>query len=160
MLTAYLDCRDVLNNIYMAACTQTVSQEELGATITAIGAQDKGDVTWLSSITTDYNLLQEHETFLSNNTGCIEINVVDIAQAQDRDRNINRVKSIIKSRETLTMNVRRLETAEVRRLLFDLPKLRIDAKSNILYHRSQVVLPRERRRRVQRTASGHGPSGF
>ena len=134
---------------YMAACTQTVSQEELGATITVIGAQDKGDVTWISSITTDYNLLQEHETFLLNNTtGCNEINVVDIAQAQDRDRNINRVKSIIKSRETLTMNEKRLETAEVRRLLFDLPKLRIDAKSNILYHRSQVVLPRELRRRV------------
>jgi hypothetical protein len=42
-----------------------------------------------------------------------------------------------------TLKERKFETAEVKWFLFELPKLRIDSKSNILYHRSQVVLPQE-----------------
>jgi hypothetical protein len=115
----------------------------VGATITSICSQGNGDVTWLSSFTTDQSLLYEDETFLLHNPSCGQINVVDIAQAQDRDRNIKRVKYIIKSEQTPTLKERKLETAEVKRFLFELPKLRIDSKSNILYHRSQVVLPQE-----------------
>ena len=87
-------------------------------------------VTWLSSFTTDQSLLYEDETFLLHNPSCGQINVVDIAQAQDRDRNTKRVKDI-KSQQTPTLKERKLETAEVKRFLFELPKLRIDSKSNI-----------------------------
>lgn len=108
---------------YMASCTQAVSQEELGATVTSICAQGNGDVTWLSSFTTDQSLLYEDETFLLHNPSCGQINVVDIAQAQDRDRNTKRVKDIIKSQQTPILKERKLGTAEVKRFLFELPKL-------------------------------------
>ncbi|CAB4023619.1 Hypothetical predicted protein, partial [Paramuricea clavata] len=55
---------------YMASCTQAVSQEELGATITSICAQGNGDVTWLSSLTTDQSLLYEDETLLVREVKC------------------------------------------------------------------------------------------
>ncbi|CAB3979537.1 Hypothetical predicted protein [Paramuricea clavata] len=97
----------------MESCTQAVSQEELGATITSICAQGNGDVTWLSSFTTDQSLLYEDETFLLHNPSCGQINVVDIAQAQDRDRNIKRVKDIIKSQQTPALKERKHETAEL-----------------------------------------------
>ena len=133
---------------YMASCTQMVTHEEIGATTATICAQASGDATWLSSFTIDQNSLYEDEVFLSYNPTCSQIKTVDLVQAQDRDQNIERIKDIIRSQKIPTLTERRRETAEVRRFLYESPKLQIDPKSNILYHRSQVVLPQELRRRV------------
>ena len=133
---------------YMASCTETISQEELGATVTFIRAQNDGDATWLSSFTTDQRLLAEGETFLSQKSSCCQVEVIHVGQAQDRDRNIVRIKDIMKSQRTITLKERENETPEVKRFLFELPKLHIDPKSGIQYHRSQVVVPKELQRRV------------
>ena len=68
--------------------------------------------------------------FLSHNPTCSKIKTVDLAQAQDRDQNIKRIKDIIGSQKIPTLTERRRETAEVRRFLFELPKLQIDLNSN------------------------------
>ena len=127
---------------YMASCNQMVTQEEIGAMkATICCAQTSGDATWLSSFTIDQNSLYEDEVFLSHNPTCCQIKTVDLAQAQDRYQNIKHIKDIIGSQKIPTLTERR-------RFLYELPKLQIDPKSNILYHRSQVVLPQELRRRV------------
>ena len=125
---------------YMASCTQMVSQEEIGAMTATTCAQASGDATWLSSFTIDQNSLYE-EVFLSHNLTCSQIKTVDLAQAQDRHQNIKRIKDIIRSQKIPTLTECRCEKGEVRRFLYELPKLQFDPKSNILYHRSQVVLP-------------------
>ena len=55
--------------------------------------------------------------------------MIDVGQAQDRDRNIVRIKDIMKSQRTITFKERENETPEVKRFLFELPKLHIDPKS-------------------------------
>ena len=77
---------------YMASCTQMVTQEEIGATSATICAQASGDATWLSSFTIDQNSLYEDEVFLSHSPTCSQIKTVDLAQAQDKDQNIKRIK--------------------------------------------------------------------
>ena len=74
--------------------------------------------------------------------------MVEVAREQDSDQNIKRVKEIIQSQKIPTARERQHETREVKRFLFELPKLRLDATSGILYHRSQVVLPKKLHRRV------------
>ena len=98
----------------MASRTQTVTQEEIGATTATICAEASGDATWLSSFTIDQNSLYEDEVFLSHNPTC---KTVDLAQAQDRDQNIKRIQDIIGSQEIPILTERRRETAEVRRFL-------------------------------------------
>ena len=117
---------------YMASCNQMVTQEEIGVICCA---QTSSDATWLSSFTIDQNSLYEDEVFLSHNPTCCQIKTVYLAQAQDRDKNIKHIKDIIRSQKIPASTERRCETAEVRRFLYELPKLQIDPKSNILYHR-------------------------
>lgn len=131
----------------MASCTQTVSQEELDASITSIRGLGNGEAIWLTSFTTKEHMLDD-DAFLPSNPSCGQIKVAEIAQAQDKDQNVKRVKELIRSQQIPTPRERQRETPEVKRFLFELPKLRIDSKSGILYHRSQVVLPQEFRRRV------------
>ena len=133
---------------YMSSCTGTVSQEELHASITSIRAQGNGEAIWLTSFTTQEGMLGEDGAFLDPNPSCNQIKVVEIAQEQDNDKSIKRVKEIIRTQQIPSPRERHRENPEVRRLLFELPKLQVDAKSGILYHRSQVVLPQNLRRRV------------
>ena len=128
---------------YMASCTQTVSTEELDASITAIRALSNGETNWLTSLTNQEHMLDDDGVFLPSNPACSQINVVDIALAQDKDHNINRVEEIIQSQQIPTPRERQRETPEVKRFLFKLPKLRMDNKTGILYHKSQVALPQE-----------------
>ena len=86
---------------YMASCTDSASQADLS--ITSILAQDEGDVTWLSSFTVHKEMLSQDEIFLTQNVSCSQIRVVNIAKIQQ-------------------------VSAEVRRFLFELPKLRIDLR--------------------------------
>ena len=102
-----------------------VTHEEIGATTATICAQASGDATWLSSFTIDQNSLYEDGVFLSYNPTCSQIKTVDLAQAQDRDQNIQRIKDIIRSQKIPTLTERRRETAEERRFLYQSPKLQI-----------------------------------
>ena len=133
---------------YMASCTQTISQKELDTSITSIRALGKGEAIWLTSFTTDENMLGDDGAFLPSNASCSQIRVFDTAREQDNHQDVKRVKEFIRSQQIPTPKERKGETPEVKRFLFELAKLRIDPSSGILFHRSQVVLPRKMRRRV------------
>jgi transposase InsO family protein len=133
---------------YMASCTQTISQKELDTSITSIRALGKGEAIWLTSFTTDENMLGDDGAFLPSNASCRQIRVIDTAREQDNDQDVKRVKEFIRSQQIPTPKERKGETPEVKRFLFELAKLRIDPSSGILFHRSQVVLPKKMRRRV------------
>jgi hypothetical protein len=133
---------------YMASCTQTISQKELDTSITSIGALGKGEVIWLTSFTTDENMLGDGGAFLPSNVICSQIRVIDTAREQENDQDVKRVKEFIRSLQIPTPKQRKGETPEVKRFLFELEKLRIDPSSGILSDRSQVVLPKKMRRRV------------
>ena len=135
---------------YMSSCTRTVSQEELHAAITSVRALGNGDSIWLASFTTDGELLADDEALRSLNPRCSQIKTVDIAREQDNDKNVRRIKEILRSKQTLTPRERQRETPEVKRFLFEMSKLRIDAKTGILYHQTEIVLPQNHRRRVFR----------
>ena len=130
---------------YMSSCTRTVSQEELHAVITLVRALGNGDLIWLASFTTDGELLADDEALRSLNPRCSQIKTVDILREQGR-----RIKEILRSKQTLTPRERQRETPEVKRFLLEIPKLRIDAKTGILYHQTEIVLPQNHRRRVFR----------
>ena len=133
---------------YMSSCTKTVSQEELHASITSVCALGNGDSIWLTAFTTNGEVLADDEAVRSLNPRCSQIKIVDIAREQDNDENVRRVKEIIRSKQTLTPKERQRETPEVKRFLFEMAKLRIDDETGILYHRTEIVLPQNHRRRV------------
>ena len=133
---------------YMASCTQTILQKELDTSITSIRALGKGEAIWLTSFTTDENMLSDDGAFLPSNASCSQIRVIDTAREQDNDQDVKRVKEFIRSQQIPTPKERKGETPEVKRFLFELAKLRTDPSSGILFHRSQVVLPKNIRRRV------------
>ena len=135
---------------YMSSCTRAVSQEELHAAITSVRALGNSDSIWLASFTTDAELLADDEALRSLNPRCSQIKTVDIARKQENDKNARRITEILRSKQTLTPRERQRETPEVKRFLMEIPKLRIDAKTGILYHRTEIVLPKNHRRRVFR----------
>ena len=93
-------------------------------------------------------MLGDDGAFLPSNASCSQIRVIDTTREQDNDQDVKRVKEFIRSQQIPTPKERKGETPEVKRFLFELAKLRIDPSSGILFHRSQVVLPKKMRRRV------------
>jgi hypothetical protein len=104
---------------YMASCTQTISQKELDTSITSIRALGKGEAIWLTSFTTDENMLGDDGAFLPSNASCSQIRVFDTAQEQDNHQDVKRVKEFIRSQQIPTSKERKGETPEVKRFLFE-----------------------------------------
>jgi hypothetical protein len=87
---------------YMASCTQTISQKELDTSITI----------WLTSFTTDENMLGDDGAFLPSNASCSQIRVIDTctAREQDNDQDVKRVREFIRSQQIPTPKERKGET--------------------------------------------------
>ena len=84
----------------MSSCTITVSQEELHAAVTSARCLGNGDSIWLASFTTDGELLADDEALRSLNSRCSQIKTVNIAREQDDDKNVRRIKEILRSKQT------------------------------------------------------------
>ena len=84
----------------MSSCTITVSQEELDAAVTSARCLGNGDSIWLASFTTDGELLADDEALRSLNSRCSQIKTVNIAREQDDDKNVRRIKEILRSKQT------------------------------------------------------------
>ncbi len=100
-LTAYHDSQDIFKSIPYHARNRYHMQEELDAAITAIRDLGNGEAIWLTSITTEEQILGER-MFLPSNTNCSQIKVAEIAQEQG-NKNVKRVKDIVRSKQTPTL---------------------------------------------------------
>ncbi|KAK3742618.1 hypothetical protein QZH41_000460, partial [Actinostola sp. cb2023] len=135
---------------YMAACTESVPRDEVAVSVTSAQSLGQGDTVWISAVTDNIEVLQT-ETRQPSAQSINQVRMIDIVKAQSEDRSISRTLEYVKSNRKPTPQERRRESTEVRRkYLYEISKLHIDKRTDILYHGKQVVLPKVFRRRVYR----------
>ena len=128
----------------MKECTEEVSKDELCAVITHVKAQSEGDVTWITSVSSDQAVLDVDQQDVGE--GLRRINAVDLLEAQRQDSVVGRVLQLKGSGNLPPIPERQRECPAVRTLLRQWPKLVI-GDDNILRRvtatHSQLVLPKK-----------------
>ena len=69
----------------MEECTENVSLDQIKATVASIGAQDKGDATWISALNVSEALLEMDQLPVSGDQGTISNDAIKQAQRQDQE---------------------------------------------------------------------------
>ena len=130
---------------YMESCTATINQDDLSTTISSVSALGSGDVILLAGVTDQQDLLYADGHCLHVD----EVNVLDIAKAQSEDTNITRIMNLMSSNIKPATIMRRRESPEVRKYIYEISNLHKDEKG-LLRHKEQVVLPKAFRLKVIR----------
>ena len=131
---------------YMNSCTEVVQQSAIEASLCGITAIANGDAVWISSCTSQTDVLDCDEAQLPESVH----EVFDIKQGQAVDPVINRVLQLLKEGRKPSPQQIKQESPLVRKYLYEWNNLRIDKKNGILYRRQQVALPLKFRRVVYR----------
>lgn len=128
--------------------TEETTNDDFRAVVSAIQLHDQGTVTWISSLTDNFENLHE----LTNlETSGPTPKKIEIQQSQIDDPCIGRVIQYLKTGKQPTAKERVQESKATQLLLHDWKRLKID-KSGILRRargsRSQIVLPNKYRKLV------------
>ena len=70
-------------------------------------ALGKGEAIWLTSFTTDEDMMGDDGAFLPSNASCSQIREIDTAREQDNDQDVKRVKEFIRSQQIPTPKERK-----------------------------------------------------
>ena len=138
-------------NAYMEQCTLRVSQDVLDTTVNTVLAQDRGKITWISSLSTAAPSSEPDKEFLQY--GLQPVTMQDIISAQQQELSITRVIELKLAGNKPSYRQRSRETHATRRLLREWNRLFLDP-DNILRHKSgkitQLVLPKKYHQMVYR----------
>ena len=133
---------------YMDLCTEETSQEFIKAAINAVHLQNKNLSNWVTSFTTDPDVLDfdpvhKAQNATSRKEQC-QFETIDILQAQLDDKNIQRVIELRKSNSKPDSQQRSLELKKTRLLLYEWDKLKFSPDGILMrqcVNKSQVILP-------------------
>lgn len=135
---------------YMKSCTENISQDDIIACCVGLGAQERGETIWLSTVSHDSSLLKVEEVFLGSSIA--EISEASRLDTQKQDPVVGRLLTFMKEGKWLmSWEVKRESPAVKVLLLRQRHKLYRD-KDGLLFRRSgpftQLVLPRKFHTRV------------
>jgi hypothetical protein len=140
---------------YMDSCTAETCQDELRAIVQSIQLEDKGKVTWDSSLTHDPTVLHGGDP-QPTASSTPQFNLSDIRQAQLKDV-IGKVYSFVNRKQRPTSSQRAAESPDTKLLLHEWPKLFIDKDGVLLTKTEQLtqsdLLPGPYHRTVLRDTS-------
>ena len=130
---------------YMASCTEGTCQEEIRAVIQCVSEQDKTQISWVSSLTTDPTVLDEDDSKpITNNLQTFHI--ADIRHAQLKDPVLSPVHGYVQRQQRPPPSQTSRESPETKLILHEWSKLFID-KDGVLRRkngsRDQIVLPKK-----------------
>lgn len=128
---------------YMKTCSATITQDDLSATVSSVSAQGTGETILVAGVTDQHDILQIDNDYLPSN----KVQPLDVLKAQHEDQDILRIVQIISSDAKPTTKMRRQESAEVRKYLYELSNLHID-EQGLLRCKQKIVLPKVHRQKV------------
>ena len=136
-------------NSVIDECTEETTQEDIQATISAVCAQQQGQVNWLMSVSADPKL---PNSFCPPDINCYTpIDLDSIREAQNRDPTISRITGYKRLARKLTTEDRQGELPQVKSFMREWSKLYLEG-NNLLYRKTgaktQLVLPKKYHRLV------------
>ena len=146
----------------MEACTEIVSPNDIVAGFVGVEAQERGDATWVSAVSTDFRLLNLDEEYIDSTLGIISR--TELVNAQEQDPVIGKVLNFNKKGKWPLLWEIRNELPATRILMRQRNRLYQD-QAGLLYRKSgsfsQLVLPwKFHSVTFQTTSSGNGTLRF
>ena len=127
---------------YMETCTEETTTDTRQAVVYAAKISEQGEFTWISSLTTDYNVLAIRDSGKENTFETI--NAVDLCQSQAQDQTISRVLNFVSKKIKPSPREISHESQNVRRLLHEWNKLELTNNGLLIRNNGshkQIVLP-------------------
>ena len=136
---------------YMETCTEETTTDTRQAVAYAAKISEQGESTWISSLTTDYNVLAIGDSGKENSFE--KINAVDLCQSQAQDQTISRVLNFVSRKIKPSPREISRESQNVKRLLHEWNKLELTNNGLVIRNngsRKQIVLPSKYHRFVMK----------